>query len=104
MRILSIHPHPSAVLECVLGVLVPPPWWWAPGWTDDAEVSRAAHTDAAAVLVNLLGSENNCKVLLQRHSQVNPCGHRELSKPSHAHNTHPRALDSSARLPWRFEK
>ena len=34
------------------------------------QVSRAAHTDAAAVLLNLLGSESNCKVLLQRHAQV----------------------------------
>ena len=33
-------------------------------------MARAAHTDAAAVLLNLLGCDGNCKVLLQRHAEV----------------------------------
>jgi hypothetical protein len=50
VRLLSIHPDPEALPESILAVLNPPPWWWAPMWTDDLEVKAAARTDAAQVL------------------------------------------------------
>jgi len=70
VRLLSVHPEPEAMPEVVIGALLSPPWWWAPMWVDNPEVKDAARADAAALLLHLLGTENNCRVLRQRHHQM----------------------------------
>lgn len=43
-----------------------------------AQVKDAARADAAALLLHLLGTENNCRVLRQRHHQVRRRADRQI--------------------------